>query len=332
MPSPAGCRRTRKRLLALTRRLQADLPHTRAAFAAGRIPERRAEIVARETECLTVEHRLEVDRRIAGDPGRIEAMGNRELAARVREIAYELDARAWVRRRARAEADRRVTCRPAPDVMTQLSVLLPVKQGVAVMADTLAERVVAPGSSAGGGDVGVTINVVVPDTVLLGGDGPAYVEGHGPGPRRPRPGARDRHHPARRVPPLYAAPGTGRLVAMDSRSTSFPGALATFIALRDQTCRTPWCDAPIRHSDHVKSRDEGGETSEPNGQGLCEGCNHAKQAVGWRARPRPGPRHTVETTTPTGHRYRSRAPAAGQPTPPGEPDTERDLLRHARAS
>jgi len=29
---------------------------------------------------------------------------------------------------------------------------------------------------------------------------------------------------------------------------------------------------------------------------------------GWRARPRPGPRHTIETTTPTGHTYISVAP------------------------
>jgi hypothetical protein len=46
-----------------------------------------------------------------------------------------------------------------------------------------------------------------------------------------------------------------------------------------------------------------------NGQGLCEACNHAKQAMGRTARPRPGPRHTIETTTPTGHRYTSTAPA-----------------------
>ena len=46
-------------------------------------------------------------------------------------------------------------------------------------------------------------------------------------------------------------------------------------------------------------------------------ANHAKQARGWRARPRPGPRHTFETTTPTGHRYRSTAPAArGRPAHP----------------
>jgi hypothetical protein len=55
----------------------------------------------------------------------------------------------------------------------------------------------------------------------------------------------------------------------------------------------------------------GGETSAAGGQGLCEACNYAKQAPGWRARPSPTSTlgdHEVETTTPTGHTYRSKAP------------------------
>jgi 5-methylcytosine-specific restriction endonuclease McrA len=88
-----------------------------------------------------------------------------------------------------------------------------------------------------------------------------------------------------------------------------PDQLARMIRLRDQRCRTRWCDAPIRQSDHIRAVAEGGETSQPNGQGLCEACNRAKQAPGWRARPSPDARHTVETTTPTGHSYVSTAPA-----------------------
>ncbi|HEY1158895.1 MAG TPA: hypothetical protein VGE95_21745, partial [Arthrobacter sp.] len=43
-------------------------------------------------------------------------------------------------------------------------------------------------------------------------------------------------------------------------------------------------------------------------QGLCEACNHSKEMPGWTAKPVPGPRHTVATTTPTGHTYHSTAP------------------------
>jgi len=112
---------------------------------------------------------------------------------------------------------------------------------------------------------------------------------------------------------LYATPETGSLVAMDSRARIFPKALADLIRLRDRTCRTPWCDAPIRHSDHVTAVTHGGPTTEINGEGLCEACNLAKEAQGWQARPRPGPRHTVETITPTGHTYRSTAPPLAPP-------------------
>ena len=114
---------------------------------------------------------------------------------------------------------------------------------------------------------------------------------------------------------LYASPASGELVALESRSRLFPRALGELIRLRDQTCRTPWCDAPIRHTDHVVAHAEGGSTELGNGQGLCQAGNHAKQAPGWSARPRPGPVHEVETTTATGHRYRSTAPPVLGPVP-----------------
>ena len=51
---------------------------------------------------------------------------------------------------------------------------------------------------------------------------------------------------------LYAHPTSGALVAMESRARLFPRGLAAFIGLRDQRCRTPYCDAPIRHRDHAR--------------------------------------------------------------------------------
>ncbi|HMO12157.1 MAG TPA: HNH endonuclease, partial [Actinotalea sp.] len=79
-------------------------------------------------------------------------------------------------------------------------------------------------------------------------------------------------------------------------------------------CRTPWCDAPVRHHDHVVPAGARGPTDSENGQGLCEACNHAKQAPGWTQTVVDDPdRHAVDVTTPTGHRHRSRAPDL--PTP-----------------
>jgi 5-methylcytosine-specific restriction endonuclease McrA len=108
-----------------------------------------------------------------------------------------------------------------------------------------------------------------------------------------------------RVRRLYTHPGTGQLVAMDSRARHAPAGLADLIGRRDQDlCRAPWCGAPIRVTDHVTEWQAGGQTSETNTEGLCERCNLAKQAPGWTAQPthdtRDGTeRHTVATTTPT---------------------------------
>ncbi|MGH8971552.1 MAG: HNH endonuclease, partial [Actinomycetes bacterium] len=124
-------------------------------------------------------------------------------------------------------------------------------------------------------------------------------------------------------------PDTGRLVAMDSRRRTFPAPLRRFLVLRDQTCRTPWCGAPIRHADHVQPAHADGPTSTANGQGLCEACNHTKQAPGWHTRPGPGGAgHTVTITTPTGHTYTSRPPPppGRQPTTPHRTTTTQSPL------
>ena len=77
--------------------------HTKAAFRGGGITEWRAMLLARETACLSREDRAEVDRRVAGDPDVLEAMGDGEIVARAREAAYELDPVSFVERRRRAE-------------------------------------------------------------------------------------------------------------------------------------------------------------------------------------------------------------------------------------
>jgi hypothetical protein len=109
---------------------------------------------------------------------------------------------------------------------------------------------------------------------------------------------------------LYAHPRSGALVAMESRARLFPRGLAAFIALRDQRCRTPYCDAPIRHRDHAQPWAEGGPTDADNGLGSCERCNYAKEAAGWRVSTSIDETrtHTAEFTTPTGKTYRSTAP------------------------
>jgi hypothetical protein len=330
--------------VALAMVLRTELPHTRAAFRAGRIDAYKASLIARETACLTAEHRGEVDQQLCAEPETVERLSPRRLVGRLQGAAADLDPASVAERRRRAEADRHTSLRPAPDVMTWFGALLPVKDGVAVhatldrearqartagdprsigqlMADILIQRVVHPGlatsttttpdGTASSTTVPVMVNLIVRDTVLLGDqDGTGWVEGHGP-----VPGELLRQWIAdnlqtdvstwlRRV---YEQPTTGSLVAMDSRAMLFQGRIAEFLRLRDRICRTPGCGAPIRHIDHVVPRNRGGPTTTGNGQGLCEHCNYAKEAPGWTTWVIPGSRHTVEITTPTGHRYRSSA-------------------------
>jgi 5-methylcytosine-specific restriction endonuclease McrA len=108
---------------------------------------------------------------------------------------------------------------------------------------------------------------------------------------------------------------------MDSRARLFPPGLRRFIRTRDDTCRTPYCDAPIRHLDHIIPWHQNGPTNTTNGAGLCEACNHTKETPGWTAKPRPGPTHTIEINTPTGHNYHSTAPPL--------PGTRRPVYRAA---
>ncbi|HKU32169.1 MAG TPA: HNH endonuclease, partial [Arthrobacter sp.] len=84
--------------------------------------------------------------------------------------------------------------------------------------------------------------------------------------------------------------------------------------------------APIRHLDHILAWHLGGTTSQTNGAGLCEACNHTKELPGWRTRtrkPQPGRRHAFELLTPTGHSYESTAPPL--PGTPHTPDTDPDI-------
>ena len=98
---------------------------------------------------------------------------------------------------------------------------------------------------------------------------------------------------------LYADPDDGQLVGVEARSRAFPASLRRFLVLAHQTCRAPYCDAPIRQMDHVVPWSQGGPTSLDNGNGLCGGDNQ-KESSGESARvvhDEDGTRRTVAWTT-----------------------------------
>lgn len=320
------------RHLGFAKALVHEMPHTLAALETGVLSEWRATLIVRESACLDARDRSALDAELCGQPADLVGMGDARVAAAAEAIAYRLDPQAVVDRAARAERERTVTIRPAPDTMTYLTALLPVAQGVSVyaalrraadttfdgrsrgqvMADTLVERVAGRSVATA---PPVALNLVLSDETLFGaGDGPADIVGYGPIPAAVARGlvaaaAGDKQSRAtlRRV---YAHPRSGALVAMESRARRFPRGLAAFIGLRDQRCRIPYCDAPIRHRDHAHPWAGGGRTTATNGLGSCEQCNYAKEAAGWRVETSTDEtgRHTARFITATGAAYRSTAP------------------------
>ena len=253
-------------------------------------------------------------------------MGLRQLENAAKKLAITLDQASVVARAANATRDRRVSLRPAPDTMTWLGALLPVKDGVAVyaaldqaakaahaagdersrgqvMADTLVDRVT--GREAGGAKPRIEVKIVMTaDSLTNTGDQPALVEGYGPVPAAwAREALADAEVFVRR---LFTDPA-GRLVAMESRSRKAPDGLAEFIATRDggicsdQRLRRPDPKHRPRRTPRRRRQDQRREPARPvrkmqSGQG----------SLGWRARP--GPDGSIITTTPTGHTYISPPP------------------------
>ena len=122
------------RHLGFAKALVHEMPHTLAALECGALSEWRATLIVRESACLDVADRRVLDAELCADVTKLDGMGDARVAAAAKEIAYRLDAQAVVDRAAKAEADRTVTIRPAPDTMTYVSALLPVAQGVGVYA------------------------------------------------------------------------------------------------------------------------------------------------------------------------------------------------------
>ena len=319
------------RRLNIARALWFDLPETFELLTTGRVSEYVGSLVVSETRHLPAPIRRQVDHQIVA--AGIGGMGPRRAAACARKYAYEADPQGFVERGRTERRHRRVGLRPAPDTMAILSGYLPVEQGVAclaalrrhtdsvkadgdrrsrdqIMADTLVERLTGQAAAA---DVNVEVHLLMPLSSLLHPhDTAAEMAGYGPVPGGT---AHDLLRSSRgRVwwRRLFTAPAGGPMVGGDRFRRRFDGWLAQLISLRDRTCRDPYCDAPIRHLDHVHRRADGGPTTLANGRGLCERGNYVREMPGWTATVtddgRHGRPHTVTITTPTGHTYTTSAP------------------------
>jgi hypothetical protein len=320
------------RRLGVARALWFDLPETYALLTSGAISEYVASLVVTETRHLDAATRRLVDGQVVA--GGLAEMGPRRAAACARKFAYEADPVGYTQRGRTERKNRRVGLRPAPDTMSILSGYLPVEQGVAclrslrdrtdavkasgdgrsrdqIMADTLVERLTG---QAAAGDVNIEVEIMMPLSSLLDPDDATAAELPGYGPL-PSGIARDiaaTSQGRRWWRRLFTAPEGGPIVGGDPFRRRFDGFLQKLFMFRDRWCRDPFCEAPIRHLDHIHRHTDGGPTSYPNGRGVCERGNYVREMPGWQVHllgtGLDGRPHTISLTTPTGHRYLGRAP------------------------
>ena len=265
-----------RRRLHLARDLHLGLDHVRELFAAGELAEDKVLKVVAATAHLDPAERAAVDERLAAEA--IERLGVRRVHDLTTRLAMEIAPEKAEAKARAARAGRHVRVRLAADGMADLVAHLPAEQAAAcfgalhravnehyvtadtvtrsrrqILADTLVERLTGQATA---GDVAVEVQVLVPVEALLDPDSPlpAQIAGHGPIPARSRGNCSP--PPPERKTFRRLVTRDGIVIGGDSRRRTFDGVLETFIRARDgNRCTAPYCDAPIRHIDHVRTLD-----------------------------------------------------------------------------
>ena len=117
------------RHVGLAHTLVHEMPQVLQVMERGEGSEWRATLIARETAHLSTEDHARIDAALAPH---LAGWSDQHTARQARGWAHRLDPEGAVDRARRAVTDRRVTIRPAPDCMTYLTALLPMKEGVGV--------------------------------------------------------------------------------------------------------------------------------------------------------------------------------------------------------
>ena len=316
--------------LELARALLKTLPQTFQALCRGEIREHHAQALADEVGALPSGHQREIDALLAD---RLGSMGPRQLANEARAQAQRLDPKGAATRLKKAETKRRVFLRPAPNGLAQLTAIGPMAQLTALyntlrrdanaavtkgstadaqgqsrtrdqmMFDLLVER--GTGQCAAANVAAEVILLMTPDTLFAHGDTPAWLAGHGPIPAATAREWLSNKQASVLLRRLFTNPGADQLIGLESRARGFRWNLRKLILLRDNICRTPYCEAPIQDIDHITPHRDGGPTSWDNAAALCAACNQTKENRGWH---HTGDAQHMRITTPTGHVYRATAP------------------------
>ncbi len=327
------------RQIELATQITRRFPRLLAALERGDVDVSKAEKVVETGALLSDEHADQLDAEMES------LLAGRDGAAIQRSARYrvdKLDPEGAADRVRRCREDRRVELRFADNGMADLCAYLPAETACAIYgridaiaksdktrrdersldairADVLTELLLGKRQSYRL----VQIQVTVPVTTLLGArDLPGDLEGYGPIPADiAREMAADPKCTWRR---LLTDPPTGQLLEMGRHRYKPPAQLGDYVRARDQRCLVPGCNRPSRRcdTDHSVEWQHHGTTDAKLLVCLCRRHHRLKDRPGWHFEFHDD---TLTITTPTGRKYRPRAPRIAEPEPePPElgPDAE----------
>jgi hypothetical protein len=232
------------RRLEMARALWFDLPQTYRLLEAGEISDYVASLVVTETRHLDAATRRDVDGKIVA--AGIAHMGPRRAAACAKGHAYEADPHGYVERGSTERKHRRVSLRPAPGLDR-------TPDRARRCPGRVSEQPAALNARSARSEHSERSNQCAANNHKS-----AELAGYGP---LPAGLARDLLATSksrlwwRR---LYALPFGGPLAGGDPHRRNFDGYLRKLIIWRDQECRDAYCEAPIRHIDHIRRYTDGG--------------------------------------------------------------------------
>ncbi|GAA5114954.1 HNH endonuclease signature motif containing protein [Haloechinothrix salitolerans] len=324
------------RQIELATQITSRFPRLLTALERGDVDVTKAAKVVETGALLSDEHVDQLDAEMES------LLAGRDGAAIQRSARYrvdKLDPEGAAERVRRCREDRRLELRFAENGMADLCAYLPAETACAIYSriDAIAKsdksRRDERGLDAIRADVltelllgkrqsyrQVRIQVTVPVTTLLGArDLPGDLEGYGPIPADiAREMAADRRCTWRR---LLTDPATGQLLEMGRHRYRPPAQLGDYVRARDQRCLVPGCNRPSRRcdTDHSIEWQHLGTTDAKLLVCLCRRHHRLKGRPGWSFEFSGD---TLTITTPTGRKYRPRAPRIAEPEPEQPPEPE----------
>ena len=318
---------TARNLLCVSKKLQHNLPETRARLAAGLISYRHVEVIVDNVLSLPDEAWATFEADALTGAEDLTAGQLKKRAITVRELSHP---ESIVTRHKKALSERCFSVMPARDGMACLEMILSQEDAAAISdrVDTLARSLhnaagqepvdtrtlgqqrldvavdlLLTGVTETGLGAGVQglVNVTVPVLTLMGlGEEPGTLDGFGPIDAET---ARRVAATAKSFTRILIHPETSVVLSVGKTRYKVPADLKKWLEIRDGTCRFPGCTRQARHNevDHTHDWQYNGETRWDNLAHLCKRGHRLKTESGWDVQQ--GNDGIMHWTSPAGKHY-----------------------------